>query len=296
MVDTIAIMGQHIAAGELSRRVQTDGSGDPLDRLRGSLNAMLARIEALVEELRLLTDALAHDIRSPLMRISARIERARRLPPGSDQLGSLDAISREVEGLLRMLESTLEIGRAEAGIGREQFETFEVTEVMQDLCEMYQPLAAEQRIAIVLAQEARLKVFGNRSLIARAVANLIDNAIKYAADGGHIEIGVAWRLGEVSLSVSDRGNGIPMARRSEALRKFGRLDGARLSPGSGLGLALVNAVTLLHDGRLTLDDNQPGLRATMRLKQGLVAGPAERLEHAGRTERRPYLANALSQA
>lgn len=276
MVEIIAVAGQHVADGNLSRRLDTDGSSDPLNRLRESLNAMMARIEALVEELRLLTDALAHDIRSPLMRISAHVQRATRMLPGTDNLASFDAISREVAGLLQLLESALEIGRAEAGIGREDFAPFNVVEVLEDLCEMYQPSAADNGIAIECAPSPPVQLFGDRGLIARALANLVDNALKYAADGREIMLVALTEADDVALIVADRGKGIPADRRGEALQKFGRLDGARTDEGTGLGLALVNAVATLHGGSLTLQDNHPGLRATIWLKREPDAGERKR--------------------
>lgn len=277
MVEIIAVAGQHVADGNLSRRLATDGSSDPLNRLRESLNAMMARIETLVEELRLLTDALAHDIRSPLMRISAHVQRATRMLPGTDNLASFDAISREVAGLLQLLESALEIGRAEAGIGREDFAPFDVVEVLQDLCEMYQPSATDRGVSIECGVSRPVQLLGDRGLIARALANLVDNALKYGADGRQIEIAVHTEADEVALVVADHGKGIPADRRGEALRKFGRLDGARADEGSGLGLALVNAVATLHGGSLTLQDNRPGLRATVRLKREPVSGEQHHL-------------------
>jgi signal transduction histidine kinase len=267
MVEIIAVAGRHVADGNLSRRLETDGSSDPLNRLRESLNAMMARIEALVEELRLLTDALAHDIRSPLMRISAHVQRATRKVPGADTRASFDAIAREVAGLLQLLESALEIGRAEAGIGREDFAPFNAVEVLEDLCEMYQPSAADKGVTIECSPSPPVQLLGDRGLIARALANLVDNALKYGADGRQIELAVFAEADDVALIVADRGKGIPAERRWEALQKFGRLDGARAGEGSGLGLALVNAVATLHGGSLTLQDNRPGLCATMRLKR-----------------------------
>ncbi|WP_336964975.1 HAMP domain-containing sensor histidine kinase [Sphingobium aquiterrae] len=267
MVDAIARVGQHIAAGDLSRRAESDGSGDPLDRLGTSLNAMLARIETLVEEHRLVTDALAHDLRSPLTRIVARIDRALRAAPGTDQRDHFEAVAHEVDSLLHMLDGTLEISRAEAGIGRNDFTHFDLAAMLRDLCEMYQPLAAESHVTIVTEGDRALDLHGNRGLVARALANLIDNAIKYGAAGGCIRIGATRGRDAIHLFVADRGIGIPADRRDEALRKYRRLDGARASPGSGLGLALVNAVASLHEGMLMLEDNEPGLRATLHLSQ-----------------------------
>lgn len=272
MVDTVATAGQHLAAGDLSRRVPMDGSGDPLDRVRQALNAMLTRTEALVEELRLLTDGLAHDIRSPLMRITAHIERAKR-SSRTAKLEILDPICLEIDSLLQMVERALEIGRAEAGIGRDDFEVFDAAQMLEGLCELYQPLAAECGIAMEMGATGSLHLVGNKSLLSRAMANLIDNAVKYGSAGGHVEIRLETQPDNVRLIVADRGNGIDAPHRKQALQKFSRLSPARNTPGNGLGLALAHAVALLHGGALLLEDNAPGLRAVLLLSQRSIARP-----------------------
>jgi signal transduction histidine kinase len=262
----IAAIGEvaaRIAAGDLSRRVVADGTTDPFDRLGASLNAMLARIEALVEELRLVTDALAHDLRSPMMRMRAWIEKAGDERGGRSVRPAIDAISREIDGVLRMLAGTLEISRAEAGMGRENFIAFDLGALVHDLCEMYQPLAEESGIAIAAEKPRKAPFFGNRELIGQAVSNLIDNSLKYGPAGRSIRIGLDRDESTIRLWVADRGPGIEAERREEALRKYWRLDPARTSEGSGLGLALANAVARLHGGSLMLEDNQPGLRAVL---------------------------------
>jgi signal transduction histidine kinase len=264
-VRAIDDVAARIAAGDLSRRIETRDTDEPFDRLGGSLNAMLARIEALVEELRLVTDGLAHDLRSPLMRIRVSLDRAVGELAGHPGRQAIKAISQEIEGMLRMTAGTLEISRTEAGIGRENFETFDLSALVSDLCEMYQPLAEEQGLSIAVEKPPALTYFGNRELIGQAVSNLIDNAIKYGASGGAVRIGAEDRDSSVQLWVADRGAGIPAARRDEAMRKYGRLDEARTSEGSGLGLALVRAVARLHGGDLLIEDNEPGLRAVIVL-------------------------------
>ncbi|MEA3003489.1 MAG: hypothetical protein QOH81_2277 [Sphingomonadales bacterium] len=254
-----------IAAGDLSRRVETRDTNEPFDRLGGSLNAMLARIEALVEELRLVTDALAHDLRSPLMRIRASLDKAADELAGNPGEPAIKAIAQEIEGMLRMTAGTLEISRTEAGIGRENFAGFDLGALIHDLCEMYHPLAEEHGVSITVEKPPALSYFGNREMIGQAVSNLVDNAIKYGARGGVIQIGAEDDGSAVRLWVADRGAGIAAERREEALRKYGRLDDSRTTDGSGLGLALVRAVARLHGGDLRLEDNAPGLRAVIVL-------------------------------
>ncbi|MEA3040743.1 MAG: hypothetical protein QOC65_232 [Sphingomonadales bacterium] len=264
-VGAIGDVAARIAAGDLGRRVETGGTTDPFDRLGNSLNAMLARIEALVEELRLVTDALAHDLRSPLTRIRASVEKAMVQPSEEMQRQAIEVVSLEVEGMMRMIAGTLEISRAEAGMGRENFTAFDLGALMRDLCEMYQPLAEESGVSIAVEKPCQMTFVGNRELIGQAVSNLIDNALKYAAGGGSIRIGAGEDESSIRFWVADRGAGIPAERREEALRKYRRLDEARASEGSGLGLALVRAVARLHGGELVLEDNSPGLRAVLIL-------------------------------
>ena len=277
-VKGIGAVAARIAAGDLSGRVQTLGTNDPFDRLGASLNAMLERIEALVEELRLVTDALAHDLRSPLMRIRAWIEKAAEEPREESRRQAIEAISHEIDGMLRMLAGTLEISRTEAGMGREHFAPFDLGALTRDLCEMYQPLAEESGVSIAVEEPREITFFGNRELIGQAVSNLIDNALKYGSDGGSIRIGVDETDSSVFFWVADRGAGIPADRREEAVRKYRRLDEARATDGSGLGLALVRAVARLHGGELVLEDNSPGLRAILRFPR-----PTDPAEPAVRT-------------
>jgi signal transduction histidine kinase len=264
-VNEVGEVAARIASGDLSRRVEAEGTNDPFDRLGMSLNAMLARIEALVEELRLVTDALAHDLRSPLMRIRAFMEKADEQPGDGGRGRAMDAISKEIDGMLRMIAGTLEISRAEAGMGRENFTSFDIGALVRDLCEMYQPLAEQHHLSIAVDAPRPIAYFGNRELIGQAVSNLVDNAVKYGSGGGTVRIGADDDGAAVRLWVADDGPGIPGGRREEAVRKYRRLDEARASDGSGLGLALVRAVASLHGGELRLEDNAPGLRAVMIL-------------------------------
>lgn len=279
MVAAIGSIGQHVGAGDLGRRADTDGSRDPVDRLKTSLNAMLDRIEVLVEEHRTLTDALAHDLRSPLTRIHIQITQALAAEPAAAERERFDTIAQEVGIVLHMLESALEISRAEAGVGRATFEYLDIGAMLRDLCEIYQPLAAAGGVAINVACQGDLELQGNRALVARALANLIDNALKYGAQGGTIALEAETVGTDVHVCIADRAGGIPEGRRTEAMRKFGRLDSARSTPGSGLGLSLVSAVASLHGGRLELEDNRPGLRARLVLS---------RLAHPDTSSRHPF--------
>ncbi len=226
---------------------------------------MLARIEELVEELRIVTDSLAHDLRSPLTRIRANIERAAVHASEEEQQQALEAVSIDIDRMLRLISATLEISRAEAGMGRRQFTEFDLGDLMRDICEIYYPVADERGISLNVQEPRSIPFVGNRQLIGRAVANLIDNSLKYG--GGNIEIGANDQGQLVQLWVADQGCGIAPDLRDDAMRKYRRLDEARTTEGSGLGLAFVRAIARLHGGDVDLLDNAPGLRVVMSLRR-----------------------------
>ncbi|WP_235511747.1 sensor histidine kinase [Sphingomonas sp. Leaf23] len=250
-----------VTAGDLDRRVALDGGSDAFEALGRSVNAMLDRIATLVGELKLATDGLAHDLRSPLTRLRATLERA--LAAAESEEGRIAVLRAMEEGdrLLGMLDTALRITRAEAGIGREAFQPVDLSALVADVADMFEPLAEDRGLAIVVAEVPAITVPANREMIGQAVANMIDNALKYGA--GTIRMGVVEAGDAVAITVADDGPGIPADRRGDALRRFGRLDAARTESGAGLGLSLVTAVAHLHGGTLELGDNAPGLAARM---------------------------------
>ena len=255
--DTVAA----VTAGDLDRRVPLDGGSDAFEALGRSVNAMLDRIAVLVGELKLATDGLAHDLRSPLTRLRATLERA--LAAADSEEGRVAVLRAMDEGdrLLGMLDTALRITRAEAGIGRDAFQPVDLSALVADVADMFEPLAEDRGLTVMVAQSDAIIVPANREMIGQAVANLVDNALKYGA--GVIRVGVAEVAGQVAITVADDGPGIPADRRGDALRRFGRLDAARTESGAGLGLSLVAAVAHLHGGVLELGDNAPGLAARM---------------------------------
>ncbi|HEY0269737.1 MAG TPA: HAMP domain-containing sensor histidine kinase [Sphingomonas sp.] len=272
-VASIAETAREVGRGDLSRRVaiEGDGGGDAFAGLASEINRMLARIEALVGELRVVTDSLAHDLRSPLTRLRATIERAMRETNDEVALAALDRVAAEAEMLLAMLSTALQISRAEAGIGRDRFVPTDLGRMIEDLAEVYGPLAEERGFTLTATGEAKGEV--HRELVGQALANLVDNAMKYGGatgrdggqGGGAIRLSVSSDGTAVTLAVDDDGPGIPAERRDEALHRFGRLDPARQASGAGLGLSLAVAVARLHDGTLTLADNAPGLSVRLVL-------------------------------
>ncbi len=264
-IEHIAATANAVGNGALAMRVEADGSGDAFDALGRSINAMLDRIEALVSQLRMITDGLAHDLRSPVTRMKSLIERAIVDTRDTDALAALERVSQEAETLLAMLSTALQISRAEAGIGRERFIEVEVGALLEDLVEVYGPLAEDSGFLLEAAAPTGLRATLHREFVSQAIGNLIENALKYAEGGGRIVLSAGRDHEQLLLTVADDGPGIPRERHEDALKRFGRLDPARQMPGSGLGLSLVAAVARLHDGDVRLDENDPGLRVELRL-------------------------------
>ncbi len=263
-VEDVVRVANAVGAGDLSRRAPTSGGNDAFDHLARRMNAMLDRTETLMTELRLLTDSLAHDLRSPVQRLRARIERALIAPDEAQRDQLLSGVLVEADALMRTLTTVMEIGRSEALASRGQFAPVYPSNLIAELSEMYEPLADENGVALIVDAPPFAPIEGHRQLLAQALSNLIDNALRY---GGSTKVTLfaAEDDGELHIGVADCGPGIANADMADARRRFGRLDAARGTPGAGLGLALVEAVAHLHNGRLELSDNVPGLRATLVL-------------------------------
>jgi signal transduction histidine kinase len=265
-VRAVTAVADGIAGGDLNRRVPVSGGGDAFDRLAGRINFMLDRIAVLMEELRLLTDCLAHDLRSPVARLRVRIEAAMRADNEVRRETLLAGVLQEADSLMRILTTVLEIGRSEAMASRSQFAWLDPAGLVAELADMYEPILEEAGCALRLeCGPALLPLFGHRQLLAQVLSNLLDNAVHYAAGGKEIALFAVQEEDELRLGVADRGPGIAPADRAEAKRQFGRLDASRSAGGAGLGLALAEAVSHLHHGRLELEDNEPGLRVSLIL-------------------------------
>ena len=278
-IDAMTGTAQTIMAGDLSGRLPVAGTGDELDRLADAVNAMLDRIEALMHGLKEVSDNIAHDLKTPLTRLRNRCEQALRSATGEmSYRGALESTIAESDELIRTFDALLMIARAESGQARDNMSEFDASQIARDVGELYEPVADEKGIVLKVDAPAAAPVRGNRELVSQALANLIDNAIKYAGPNGKLngmpaEIVVkAGSEGErITLSVADRGPGIADADRARVVERFVRLEQSRSEPGSGLGLSLASAVARLHGGELKLEDNEPGLRSTIALPR---AGPA----------------------
>ena len=265
-IGNIAAVASRISRHDLSGRVPLSGSGDAFDRLSQQINAMLDRIGGLMDELRMLTDSRAHDLRSPVSRLRSAAHAAAETADPKEQEELLGSVIRQADALMRILSAVLEISRSEALTGRKQFSWFDLGELAAELCEMYEPVAEEAGAAIGYDRPERpVPLFGHRQLPAQAVSNLIENAVRYGSSGGEIRLGVSRNGKQMRIDVADRGPGIPIELRGEAMRRFGRLDSSRSKEGAGLGLALAEAIAHLHEGQLILEDNHPGLRTSLEL-------------------------------
>ncbi|MEL6977233.1 MAG: ATP-binding protein [Pseudomonadota bacterium] len=264
-----------IMSGDLERRIAETGGDDEFDRLARRLNAMLERIGALVGDLRMVTDSVAHDLRSPLTRLRSHLEAA--LAEADAGRAAPERIERalsEAEAVLEAFSGLLAIARAEAGVGREQFEPVALRALLGELADLYAPAAEERGLALRLAPGAPETAPAHRQLLAQAAANLIENALNHAPIGSAITLSVARREtapGFVALAVADAGPGVPAAQRAQAFKRFAQLDPSRGGGGAGLGLALVAAVARLHGGEARLCDAAPGaappgLRAEILLR------------------------------
>ncbi len=269
-LETINRAAGEIIGGDLTRRIPTGTSNDEVDRLAGNLNDMLDRIERLMAGMRQVTDNVAHDLRGPLNRLRSRLEVT--LLEDPDQAAYRAALEEtvvEAESLLNVFNALLLIGEAEAGMPAAEMNPVDLAELVRDAAELYEPVAADRGIAFASSLADGAIVTGNRDLLFQALANLIDNALKYTPRGGRVGIAVATDTKTASVGVTDDGPGIPDADRPRVLDRFVRLEASRNSPGSGLGLSTVAAVAKLHRAELTLEDAAPGLR--VRLAFPLIA-------------------------
>jgi hypothetical protein len=280
-VDAMTETTRTIMAGDLSGRLPVGSSGDELDRLAQNLNAMLERIEALMQGLKEVSDNIAHDLKTPLTRLRNHAEQALRASHNeAEYRAALEATIEESDGLIRTFNALLMIARAESGQARENMDEFDAAEIAHDVGELYEPLAEERGISLKIEADAPARLKGNRELISQALANLVDNAIKYAGPADEAVNGVPAQItvraldsgDRILLTVADTGPGIPEADRSRAVERFVRLESSRSRPGSGLGLSLASAVARLHGGELTLEDNRPGLKSVIALPRG---GPVQ---------------------
>jgi signal transduction histidine kinase len=273
-VESINVATRSIMGGDLSRRIAIAGSGDEFDVLAANLNVMLDRIEALMNGLREVSDNIAHDLKTPLTRLRNVAEAALMDPrgPAAYEEGLEHTIAKS-DDLIKTFNALLLVARLEAGVLEENAENFDASRLVRDVAELYEPVAEERHQTLLIDVESGATARANRHLVGQAVANLIDNAIKYSAKAAEsapngtkaIAISLKSRRDAVEIVVADNGPGIAPEDRERVLKRFVRLEKSRTEPGTGLGLSLVQAVARLHGGNVRLEDNEPGLRVVLTL-------------------------------
>jgi signal transduction histidine kinase len=266
-VDAISTTSRNIMEGDLSQRMPVTGSGDEMDRLSLSLNGMLDQISRLMTGMKDVTSNVAHDLKTPLTRLKARVESVLRNGTPDEQRAALAQTIEECDHLLNTFNALLSIARTEAGQAREGMQIIDAREIINEVVELYEPLVEEAggRLSVMGFDLKPLQMRGDRQLLAQALSNLIDNAIKYGHGEKGLEIAILGQSheGQVNIAVMDGGTGVPPGQEERVKERFVRLDESRSQPGNGLGLALVSAVMKMHGGKLTISNRAPGLRADL---------------------------------
>lgn len=263
----VAQAADRIAAGDLSARAPIAGAHDVFDDLAGAVNAMLGRIEELMTGMRTVTDSLSHDLRSPLTRLRGSLNRALDEDlPETERLALIAEAQGQCEQVLATFGALLDIARAETGLSRDLMAPVELTAMVRDLGELFEPVIEDAgQVLIVQTPDTRIDLVGHELILRQALGNLLHNAARYAGEGASVTLSLEHAEGEVRLVVADTGPGVPANQRGRVVERFVRLDETRSTAGSGLGLAIAVACAKLHGGRLDLEDNRPGLRVVLRL-------------------------------
>ena len=269
-VEAVSRSCKEIVGGNLTRRLPLAGADDEFDALAVEVNGLLARLARTTEILRASLHSAAHDLRSPMHRMRLRMEQALGVAVKGGERDTLEALLRDVDHMQRVLTALLQIAEAESGTVGARPEPVALDTMLGELGELYQPQAEEQGIALSVRCEPGGSVLGHRQLLAQAVANLLDNALKFTPPGGRVELQTRAVDGHQIISVADSGPGISAEERASAVEPFVRLSNVPPGDGSGLGLNLVAAVARLHGGNLRLEDNRPGLLALLDLPAELA--------------------------
>ncbi len=265
-IEDINAASREIMGGHLNRRVPVSPRGDEFDEVAGNLNAMLDRIERLLDATKEVSDNIAHDLRSPLARLRSRLELLTLETPSLDDYREATAGTlAEIDQLLRTFAALLAIAEAEAGAAQRSFAPVELADLVRDVAELYEPLAEARGLSLRLSIAGPARIHGDRDVLFQAVSNLLDNAVKYAPEGSAVSLDLSPAADEAQIVVADQGGGVPPELREKVLERFFRAESSRSTDGSGLGLSLVAAAAKLHGGHIALEDNAPGLRAVLSL-------------------------------
>ncbi|MBD2858177.1 HAMP domain-containing histidine kinase [Spongiibacter sp. KMU-158] len=257
---------RHIMSGDFSERIDGKGSRGDLRQLSININQMLDRIEVLMNGVRQVSDNIAHDLRTPLTRLRNRLSELYNETACPDAQGEVAALIEEADGLLGTFSALLRITQVESGNRRSGFADIDLCTLVSDVIELYEPLAQDKDQQLETGMAKVGAFHGDRNLLFQAVANLVDNAIKYTPEGGRVFVGLSVEPAAFKISVADSGVGIPAGDKEKVFQRFFRVESSRgKQPGNGLGLSLVQAVVRLHEGEISLEDNHPGLRVVIRL-------------------------------
>jgi signal transduction histidine kinase len=263
-VESVSRASRAIMEGDLAQRMTLRGANDEFDHLSSSLNAMLDRIQHLMEGLQQVSNDIAHDLRTPLARLRQRLELAQLQETTAEGFrAALDDVIAHVDGILDTFGALLRIAQIEAGTRRAGFRPVMLDTLLNDLVEAYQPVAEEKGQTLDGTIAPDLRMVGDQELLTLMFANLIENAIRYSPAHSGICIKAYTEPKSICVIVADHGPGIPAEFREKVLRRFYRLETSRTTPGNGLGLSQVSAIVNLHDGVLALEDNKPGLRCRL---------------------------------
>ncbi|MGH8220640.1 MAG: sensor histidine kinase [Steroidobacteraceae bacterium] len=261
-----------IVRGDLSHRLRVRSSGDELDTLSQTINRLLEQIEQLVHGIANVSNSIAHDLRTPLAELRSRLEELALTRPAAEQTFlEIDAAVADVDRVIRIFNALLRLAEIDAGMRRSDFLEVDIADLAAKAIEFYLPAAELKNLSTSFRDQGPVLVRGDRVLLAQAINNLIDNALKYVGSGGQVTAQVQRRSEDsIAVIVADNGPGIPDAEKPKAAQRFFRGDASRGTPGVGLGLSLVEAVAKLHGGTLELDDNHPGLRVQMTIEAGRI--------------------------
>jgi signal transduction histidine kinase len=277
----ISATASAIAGGDFAQRVKLTGHGDEFDQVAEVINDMLDRIGRLMDGVRQVSNAIAHDLRTPITRARTRLEDAALHAENPDDLrAAIERATSDLDGIVNIFQALLRIAEIEAGSRRSLFTRLDLIPLLTEVADLYGAVAEDRGITLQLDAPPEAPTYGDNAMLQQAIANLVDNAIKFSPDGGVVHLG-ATVSDRVLITVTDQGPGIPAAERVQATDRFYRGESARSTPGSGLGLSLVLAVAHLHGGELLLEDGNPGLRAILALPL-----PEDETSHGLRTKSR----------
>ena len=267
-MDSVTRTAEAIIAGDLSQRIALAGSGDDFDRLSTTLNLMLDKIQNLLENLRQVTNDIAHDLRTPLARLRQQLEDTRiRASTSADYELAIDRAITEADTLLDTFSALLRIAQIEAGVRRSSFRSVDLSDVMRRVAEAYGPALEDSGRFLVTDIADMVAIVGDRELLVQLIANLVENALRHTPTGTTVTMRLSRADGRACAEISDNGPGIPEDERNRVFRRFYRLERSRTTPGNGLGLSLVAAIVELHDAAIEIADSAPGMKVTIRFSE-----------------------------